>query len=477
MDNVVKIRGLRVDLSEVEAALHSTNLFEEAAVTALEDTSDGYRLVACVVPCPQTDCSSPAWRRALQQFLPVPSRFLVLEELPLLANGKIDRVQLLKKAAETLATKPKRPSHTPDALEFHLVRIWEKVLDINAVGTTDDFFALGGDSLAAATMLAAVEKFCDVDLPVSALLEAPTIQKLGELIRRGGVSETDLRLVALRLRGSKLPLYCVPGAGATALEFRKLACYLSEEQPVFAFQPRGLDGRSPYLRSVEEMAASYIDAMRLHQRRGPYYLCGSSFGGVVAFEMARQLSTKDEEVRFLALLGSYGKHPKRRRPLTLGKRLKLALLRYLPHDQRTLSAVFSFNGGIKEWVNRSLILKGAIKGWMRRPFIRGLIHLDSLLNFRALRCPSELRTPYILEVCSSARRRYELRPFHGKIHLFRVKDQPPSDLFEPDPLLGWSGMASGGVEVYELPYLWELNAADLASKLSACLEQAYGERR
>src|SRR5205807_469975 len=154
VDEVVKIRGLRVDLSEVEAALRASNLFQEAAVTALEDTSEGYRLVACVVPCPQTDCSPRVWRSAVQQFLPVPSRLVVLPELPLLANGKIDRVQLLKKVAETLATKVKRPSDTPDALELHVVRIWEKVLDINAIGTTDDFFALGGDSLAAATMLA-----------------------------------------------------------------------------------------------------------------------------------------------------------------------------------------------------------------------------------------------------------------------------------------------------------------------------------
>jgi len=472
VDEVVKIRGLRVDLSELEAALHTTDLFEEAAITVLEDKSDGYRLVACVVPHPQTDCSSPACRRALEQFLPVPSRLLVLEELPLLANGKIDRVQLSKKAAEILATKAKQPSDTPDALELHLVRIWEKVLDINAIGTTDDFFALGGDSLATATMLAAVERFCDVDLPASALLEAPTIQKLAELIRRGGVSETDLRLVALRLCGSKPPLYCVPGAGADALAFRDLTRHLNEDQPVFAFQPRGLDGRSPYLCSVEEMAKSYIDVMRRHQPRGPYYVCGSSFGGVVAFEMARRLA---EEVRFLALVGSYAKYPKRRQSLGLQKRLKLALVRYFPHEECALSEIFSFNGGIKEWMKRGLFLKGWIKEWMRRYLIRGLIQLDSLLNFRVVRCPRELRAPYIREVCSAARRRYELKPFDGKIHLFRVENHPPPDLFEHDPLLGWSGMASGGVEVYELPRSWEPQLTCLARKLTACLEEADAE--
>jgi amino acid adenylation domain-containing protein len=476
VDEVAKIHGLRVDLSELEAALHATNLFEEVAATALEDMSGECRVIVHAVPRPETDCSSPTYRQALQQLVPASSRFVALQELPRLASGKIDRVYLSENAAKTFATKIRPPIEPVDALEFQLVRIWENVLGIDAIGTTDDFFALGGDSLAAATMLAAIEKFCGVYLPVSALLEAPTAERLAELIRRGGLSETDLRLVALRLRGRKPPLYCVPGAGASALQFRILAHHLPEDQPVFAFQPRGLDGRSPYPRSVEEMAACYINGMRLHQPHGPYYLCGSSFGGVVAFEMARQLAAGSEQVRFLALLDSYGKYPKRRRSLAPGKRLKLALLPFLPHDQRILSAVFSSSGGIKDWIKRCLILKGGIKEWMRRYLIRCLIHLDSLLKFGIMRCPCGLRSRYIGEVCSAARRRYELRPFHGKIHLFRAENQPPADLFEPDPLLGWSGMAAGGVKVYELPYLWEPNAADFATKLSACLEEAYAER-
>ena len=184
MDKVVKIRGLRVDTSEVEAALHASDLFEEVAVTALEDRSDGYRLVACVVPHPQTDCSSPACRRALEQFLPVPSRLLVLEELPLLANGKIDRVQLLKKAAETSATKAKRASDTLDALELHLVRIWEKVLDINAIGTTDDFFALGGHSLRATVLIARIRDTFQLDIPMRELFQVRTIAGLAQVIER-----------------------------------------------------------------------------------------------------------------------------------------------------------------------------------------------------------------------------------------------------------------------------------------------------
>jgi amino acid adenylation domain-containing protein len=473
-DRVVKIGGLRVDLAEVEAALRATGLFQEAAAITFEHPFDGCQLVTCAVPRPQTDCSSHACRQALQELLSVPSRFVVLQQLPLLANGKIDRTYLSKRIAETFV-REKPPIDPVDAVELQLVRIWEKVLAVEAIATTDDFFALGGDSLAAATMLAAVEKFCGVDLRPSSLLEAPTIQKLAEVIRGGGLSETDLRLVALRLRGSKPPLYCVPGAGADALCFRNLSRYLSEDQPVFAFQPRGLDGRSPCLHSVEEMARSYIDAMRLHQPHGPYYLCGSSFGGVVAFEMARQLAAESEEVRFLALLGSYGRYPKRHRCLTLAKQVKVALLPFLPHDKRTLSVVFSFKGGIKRRIRRCLILKGGLKEWIRSRLIRCCIQLDTLLNFRALRCPYKLRAAYIRQVCLRARRHYDLKPFYGKIHLFRVENYPPSDLFEPDPLLGWSGMAAAGIEVHELPDLWwagEMDTANLARKLSSCLEKA-----
>jgi thioesterase domain-containing protein len=277
----------------------------------------------------------------------------------------------------------------------------------------------------------------------------------------------------------KRPLYYIPGAAEEALSVRRLARYFTDDQPVFAFQPPGLDGHSRCLRSVEEMAKSYLDAMRLHQPHGPYNLCGASFGGVVAFEMARQLDADREEVAFLGLFDSHGgAYPKRRRSLTLRRRLELAVLRFLPYDQQDLFAVFSFKGGIRQWMRRCLILKGGIKEWMRSCFIRCLINVDSLLNFRVRRCPRELRARYIRQVCFAARRRYTFTPFSGKIDLFRAEQQPTSDLFEEDPLLGWGGMATGGIEVHQFPghhwmYLAEpAIAAVVAAQLGACLEQA-----
>jgi aspartate racemase len=474
VDRAVKIGGLRVDLSELEAALRATDLFQEVVVTTFQDISEECRLVTYVVPRLEKDCSFPAGRQSLQQLLPLPSRFVILRELPVLANGKIDYAQLSEKTAQTLAKEDQAGSDASDALGLQLVRIWEKVLGLDAVGTTDDFFALGGDSLAAATMLAAVDKFCGVTLPTSALLEAPTIQKLADLIRNGGVGETNLRLVALRLRGNKPTLYCVPGAGGDTLQVRLLARHLGEDQPVFAFQPRGFDGRSPFPRSIEEIAKSYIDAMRLHQPRGPYYLCGLSSGGVVAFEMARRLVAEGEEVRFLGLLDSHGgDYPKHRKFLAkflpLRKRLKLLLLHFLPHG----SYFVSLAG-----------LKSGLKQQMKRWLVRRMIALDQLMKFRVFRCPFNLRLFYIQEVNFAARRRYKLIPFSGKIDLFRAEYQPPSDVFEEDPFLGWSGMAAGGIEVHQLPgdhdillnWLEPATAAVLARKLRACLDKRVAER-
>jgi acyl-coenzyme A synthetase/AMP-(fatty) acid ligase/thioesterase domain-containing protein/acyl carrier protein len=467
-DDRLKLRGLWLSPAEIESVLVRIPGVGEAAVVVTDRGEVTTSLTAFLSwkgdPWPEGSL-----RLEVQKQLPphsVPNRFFTLKELPLLPSGKIDRVTLGRRATELMRSGSSE-ADPDDMLELQLVRIWEKVLAVEAVSTTDDFFALGGDSLAAATMLAAVEKFCRVDLPTASLLEARTIKKLADLIRRGGLSQTDLRLVALRLAGSRPPLYYVPGAGGDALEARMLARYLTNEQPVLAFQPRHFNGRSPYPRSVEEMAKSYIETMRVNQPRGPYYLCGHSSGGVVAFEMARQLDADREEVAFLGLIDSYGgAYPKQRRRLTPRKRLKQALLRFLPRGQYTASLG---------------LLKHGLKEQMNRWLVRRIIMLDGYLPFRALRCPSKLRNFYSQEICFAARRCYKLLPFSGKIDLFRAEHQPPSDLFEEDPLLGWGGMAAGRIEVHEIPgnhdAYWQepMTTAVVAERIEACLEKSRQE--
>jgi thioesterase domain-containing protein len=274
---------------------------------------------------------------------------------------------------------------------------------------------------------------------------------------------SDLRIVALQLRGKKPLLYCVPGAGSDALALRELAHCLGEEQPFFAFQPAGLDGRASYLRSVEEMASLNLRALREQRPKGPYHLCGTSFGGVVAFEMARRLVAEREELPFLALLDTYGgEYPKLRSDLGFRQKLRLALRYFLPVGQRETLNWPQLRKGLREWYRRRLI------------------DLDLRFDFLPLPRPYQLRFLYLQEACFAARRRYKLQPFPGRLHLFRIEEQPPPDLFHVDPYLGWRGTAEDGIEIHDLPgrhgeHLREPHVRELARKITACLARVESE--
>ena len=458
-DSQLKVRGQWINIAEVEAALTHMPGVRDAAVVSVDTTRQTKKIAAFVSwierPLPEQEL-----RRALRQQLPsfsMPNHFFSLRQLPLLPNGKVDRLVLSQRALQGLRAKTKARSDPSDLLTLQLLRIWQNVLESDSIGLADDFFIFGGDSLAAATMLAAVEKRFGISLPVSSLLEAPTVEKLADLIRRGGRLESDSALIPLQLRGTQLPLYCVPGAGSEPLEFRQLAAHLGDDQPLFAFQPQGLDGRGPFHDSVEDTAAYYLASLRRHQSRGPYRLCGHSFGGVVAFEMAQRLVKDGDEVEFLGLLDSYaGEYPKLRNNLSLRKKL--------------LFKIHNLVGS-----QSSVTIRSLIDGVKTRIRYR-LIKLYLRLNFRSVTIRGYHWRFLYHEACMAARRRHVLRPLPLKIHLFRVQHQPLAEFFEPNPLLGWDGMASNGIDVHELPgnhdmQLREPNVAILAQKLRACLEK------
>ncbi|HXP34129.1 MAG TPA: non-ribosomal peptide synthetase [Chthoniobacterales bacterium] len=457
-DDQLKLSGQWISVAEIEAALMQIPDVREAAVVT---TGAADKKIIAFISWSNGELPEQELRLALQERLPLyslPHDIFRLSRLPFLPNGKIDRIALSREADQRQRTKTRQTRAPGDSLILQLVRIWQKVLETDKIDTGANFFSLGGDSLAAATMLAAVERFFGIHLPVSALLEAPTIEKLSALIRKGGWSEAELRLVALQLRGTKPPLYCVPGAGSEALAFREFAAHLGDDQPCFAFQPQGLDGSAPYLSSIEEMAAHYIASLRRHQSRGPYFLCGSSLGGVVAFEMARLLSQGGEEVKFLGLLDTYGgEYPRMRKDLSRRQKLKVAVQGLLPVAQRDDVNFRSLRKGVLDW------------------FRRQLIHLDLRFHFRRRPLPYRLRFLYLQEVCFAARRRYQLQPFSGRIDLFRVEHQPSAELFEQDPFLGWNGVAFGGIEIHDLPgyhgqHLREPDVKSLGQKMLACLD-------
>ncbi|MDF1727350.1 MAG: thioesterase domain-containing protein, partial [Sulfitobacter sp.] len=201
-----------------------------------------------------------------------------------------------------------------NGVEAGLAEIWEGLLGVSPVGVEDSFFDLGGHSLIAVRLFAAVKRRFLVEFPISVLFEAPTIAHLAALIGTDEASESDSTaapqsfdyLVPLNSNSDAraTPLFIVAGMFGNVLNLRHLALPFSNERPVYGIQARGLIGDlDPHLDACTA-AADYLAEVRRRQPEGPYLLSGYSGGGVVAYEMAQQLRNAGEQVAVLALLDS-----------------------------------------------------------------------------------------------------------------------------------------------------------------------------
>jgi amino acid adenylation domain-containing protein len=302
IDDQVKLRGQRIELGEIESVLSWHPAVREATVLLREDRQGDRRLVAYVVPAPGARPTQEALRNALEAQLPghmVPAIFVLLEALPLTPNGKVDRRAL--PAPEQLRPDGLAPR---DTLEMALVQIWEELLSLRPIGVQDDFFDLGGHSLLVMRLLSRIETRLGVRLSPAALFQARTVERLASAVRLQSGPRPGSPLVPLQAGGTGRPFFWIhPGAGSVFC-YLPLAHRLGEERPIFGLQARGLDGTESPLDDIEIMAALYLEAVREAQPQGPYLLGGWSLGGVVAFEMARQLAARGEEVELLALVDS-----------------------------------------------------------------------------------------------------------------------------------------------------------------------------
>jgi amino acid adenylation domain-containing protein len=307
IDNQVKIRGFRIELGEIEATLRTHAAVSDAVVVPRKGSD---ALAAFIVVERSRNENEGALSSELRSHLAarlpdymVPAIFIEVARLPQTPSGKIDR-RALKVPDEYHLDAGQDHIAPRDEVEENLARVWEQVLGLKAVGVRDNFFELGGHSLLAARLFAQIENRFGANLPLATLFQAPTIEQLAEILRAGDSKKEWSSLVPIQSQGSRPALFCVHAAGANVLIYRPLARHLGLDQPVYAFQARGLDGQSePYV-SVAAMAAHYLKEMRAFQPEGPYYLLGASFGGLVAFEMAQRLLAQGQDVALLALLNT-----------------------------------------------------------------------------------------------------------------------------------------------------------------------------
>jgi len=186
-------------------------------------------------------------------------------------------------------------------IELALVNIWQKLLGIEPIGTQDDFFELGGDSLLAIGLISKIKEKLNKELSTASLYQASTVEKQAMLLAGQNDSLLWSPLVDIQPEGSKPPLFCVHPAGGHAICYYDLSRCLDKDQPFYGLQACGLEeGQKPYA-TAEEMAAFYLKTIKEHFPRGPYWLAGWSFGGLIAFELAQQFRAQGDEVAFLAL--------------------------------------------------------------------------------------------------------------------------------------------------------------------------------
>jgi len=308
----VKIRGCSVDLTEVEAALCACPGVAKAAVLAVGGgpQAEAGRLAAYVVAATDRErdpVRNPIRiRRDLVKRLPaymLPTVFAFLDAFPLTSSGKVDRTAL----AAIEPPQNERSSEPPrDSVEKTVARLFEEVLSQPSVSRQDDFFLLGGDSLSVVELQTLLRDAFGLSL--TNIYDDATVSGIAAEIRACATraSSSGLEplpiLFPLRERGSAPPLFLVHGRLGQALVSPHFLRLLGDEQPVWAFQARGLDGLDAPHATIEAMAAHYLAEMRKRRPKGPYFIGSLCAGALIAIAMARMLESVDEPVLPLLLL-------------------------------------------------------------------------------------------------------------------------------------------------------------------------------
>ncbi len=319
-DRQLKLRGFRVEPAEIEQALRAHPGVADAVVVPFEGSSGDVALAAHLVAAEGIAAPSRQELRAhLTARLPaamVPTAWIELPELPLNANGKVDRGRLPDPGDEHLAQAD--AGAPASEAERRVIRRFEAVLGVTGVGPEDDFFALGGHSLLAVELFAELERLGRRRLPLALIFEAPTPRRLAASLGSDAPATHWDSLVPLKPTGGRPPLFVIAAGDGNIVGFGPLARHVSAEQPLYGLQPSGLDGRRPLDRGVAEMATRYLEAIRRVQPHGPYLLAGRCNGATVAYEIAQQLHAAGEDAPLLVALDS---SPPAAKPAELRPRL------------------------------------------------------------------------------------------------------------------------------------------------------------
>ncbi|MGD0906500.1 MAG: amino acid adenylation domain-containing protein [Candidatus Acidiferrales bacterium] len=439
-DFQVKVQGYRIELGEIEARMQEYPGVDLCMVTVREDTPKEKRLVGYLVAKHGMSVDPADLREHLSAKLPgymVPSAIVTLDHFPLSPNGKVDR-KALPAPERTFVGTASNTTASRDSLDLQLTKLWENVLGVRPIGLRDNFFDLGGTSLAAVRLFSKMRKLFNRSFPLSVLIQAPTVEKLADLVRRDGWSPRWISLVPIQPGGSKPPFFCVHGGGGNVLIYKDLAKHLGQDYPFYGLQARGLDGSRDYLTTVEAMADSYLIELQELQPEGPYYIGGFCMGGQIAFEMARKLVEKGQKVNLLVLIDS---HNFNGRPLqwTLREKARNTKQKIEFHVSNILK--LSLRDRFGYFREKSQFA-------FRRELGKLRVRMNHILKLNPHRDVSGPIEQDIEAINDRAYFSYFPGVYPNKLTLFRPHK---NYAFLSDPMNGWETLVAGGIEAIDLP--------------------------
>jgi amino acid adenylation domain-containing protein len=485
-DYQVKIGGMRIELGEIESRLMShpdvrdcvVDLVRHGVAEArLDGETEMDRLVAYYVS--EKPLTVAEVRDHLAKELPVymvPPYVVWLQNLPLTPNGKIDRKALPVPGHEHM--QPAGDFVAPRTeTEKALALIWTELLRVDNIGVDDDFFNLGGDSLLAIRAESCIRQQFGVNIGIQALFDNPTIAGLACVLdldkcaesAKNSASGVKERKLLVRMRpgtSERPPLFCLHGTGGDILNMRPLAMALPTNLPFYCFQDKAIDGSLPF-ESIEAEAACYADEIRRVQPHGPYYIGGTCFGGLTAFEVARRLEESGEPVAALALLDTM--NPIFIKSLCQSERLfrhmRLLLRRTAWHARKILMQRPS------EWLGYIMGRTKALREHMRSTAEQGA-RLQAKMIEAASQTPLAENLKRIIVANTTALHNFVPKRYAGTVLIFRAsaRNLDPYD----DPYLGWQSVVQGTLKTFEIEgdhmtMLEEPAVGVLAEKLNAAL--------
>ena len=301
-DFQVKIRGFRIELGGIENRLLEHQAVKEAVVIAREEAAGEKYLCAYLVA--DEDVATNDLREHLANSLPeymIPAYFMQLERMPLTPNGKIDRKAFpepSRSRAEYVAPRNKT--------EAVLAQIWCEVLKCERVGINDNFFELGGHSLKAAMVINKINMELNVNVPLLQLYATPFISDMGSYISEAKDEFESIPGLSLLKKGKRdrQNFFIIHAGQGKAAVYIKLVNHLNDEFNYWGISYEDPTYYDPYVIPLEELAAKYIEKIKKIQEEGPYYISGWCIGGVIAFEVVKQLEAAGDKIGFVGMYNS-----------------------------------------------------------------------------------------------------------------------------------------------------------------------------